>query len=148
MSKIKRVMVFGVFDGLHEGHRYFLAAAQKYGDELIAVVARDETVRVLKNKTPRHNEKERMAAVMQLSRLSLYREDDPRLIDVTRAVLGDRVLGAYDVIKKYKPDIICLGYDQDALGEDLQEKMKIGVIPVIPIRRIAAYKHAHTHPRS
>jgi len=79
-----------------------------------------------------------MAAVMQLSRLSLYREDDPRLIDVTRAVLGDRVLGAYQVIKKYKPDIICLGYDQDALGEDLEEKMESGAIPAISFYRISA----------
>ena len=137
-SAIKKVMVFGVFDGLHEGHRYFLAMAREQGDELIAVVAPDEMVRLLKNKTPRHNEKERMAAVMQLSRLSLYREDDPRLIDVTRAVLGDRVLGAYQVIKKYKPDIICLGYDQDALGEDLEEKMESGAIPAISFYRISA----------
>ncbi|MFY9463295.1 MAG: adenylyltransferase/cytidyltransferase family protein [Candidatus Sungiibacteriota bacterium] len=136
----KKVMVFGVFDGLHEGHRYFLAMAREQGDELIAVVARDEVVRVLKNKTPRHSEEERRRAVAQLLRLSLNSEAKPQLTDASRAVLGDRVLGAYDVIKKYKPDVICLGYDQHALAEDLEKKMQTGVVPVILIRRIAAHK--------
>jgi len=38
-SHNKRVMVFGVFDGLHEGHKSFLRQARKYGGELRAVVA-------------------------------------------------------------------------------------------------------------
>ena len=117
MNKIlKRVMVFGVFDGLHEGHGYFLSEAAKHGDELIAVVARDEMVRALKNKTPRHTEGERRQAVA-------------RAVAVTRAVLGDREQGVYDVIKKDKPDIICIGYDQHALAEDLEKQMAREEIP-------------------
>lgn len=40
-KKFNRVMVFGVFDGLHPGHRAFLRQARKKGDKLIVVVARD-----------------------------------------------------------------------------------------------------------
>lgn len=130
MNKIlKRIMVFGVFDGLHEGHRYFLSEAGKYGDELTIVVARDEMVQMLKNKTPRHIEDERLTAVAQLLRLSLNSEEDPQLMDVGRVVLGDKEQGVYDVIKKYKPDIICVGHDQHALAGDLEEKMAQGEIP-------------------
>jgi len=41
-------MVFGVFDGLHEGHLFFLDEAQKYGDNLIIVVASDINVKNIK----------------------------------------------------------------------------------------------------
>lgn len=120
-------MVFGVFDGLHAGHKYFLAAAREYGDKLIAVVAQDDVVRQLKGKTPRQSEEERRLAVAQLS-------------VVIHAVLGDLVSGTYNVIKEHQPDIICLGYDQDALEEDLAEKMRSGAIRPIPIHRLIAYK--------
>jgi FAD synthetase len=129
---IKRVMVFGVFDGLHEGHWYFLASARKYGDELIVVVARDEVVRVLKNKMPRHNEQERLAMVEGVS-------------EVIRAVLGDEAQGSYGVIAAHNPDIICLGYDQNVLAEDLKEKMRAGIILTIPIRRIASHQSGRMH---
>lgn len=127
VSMRRKIIVFGVFDGLHEGHRYFLSEATKHGDELIVVVARDEMVRVLKNKTPRHNEEERRQAVARMGA-------------VTRAVLGDKEQGVYDVIKKYKPDIVCIGYDQHALAGDLRKKMQTGVISMIPIRHIDTYQ--------
>lgn len=133
MSKIlKKVMVFGVFDGLHEGHRYFLSEAAKHGDELIVVVARDEMVRVLKNKTPRHTEEERRLAVARLGA-------------VTRAVLGDREQGVYNVIKKYNPDIICIGHDQHALAEDLEKRMARGEIPRVSPVRLQEYEGERRH---
>ncbi len=95
-------MVFGVFDGLHDGHRFFLREAKKRGGELIAVVARDAVVWLLKNKTPRHEEKVRVRAIRESG-----------LAD--RVVLGDQKQGTYAVIRRWKPDIICLGYDQHAL---------------------------------
>jgi len=131
-TRPKKVMVFGVFDGLHEGHHAFLRAAKTRGRELVVVVARDEVVRQLKNKTPRHNERERLAAIA-------------RADNSARAVLGDPVLGTYGVIKEHKPDIICLGYDQDALAKDLEEKMKSGVLSAIPLYHIASYRQDHMH---
>ena len=103
--KEKIVMVFGVFDGLHSGHRWFLREAAKHGNELIAVVARDETVRLLKKKNPMQNESERLRALGDIP-------------EISRAVLGDAEMGSYKVLKKYQPDVICLGYDQHAFAED------------------------------
>ena len=132
------VMVFGVFDGLHEGHRYFLEAAREYGSELIAVVARDETVRLLKNKTPQYSEEERRLTVARL--ITAARPDASG-----RAVLGDRALGSYAVIKKYRPDVICLGYDQDALAGDLEKRMKNGEIPAVRLVRLAPHEPQQWH---
>jgi cytidyltransferase-like protein len=47
-KKITTVMVFGTFDGIHDGHRYFLNEAKKFGDKLVVAVAKDTTVKTLK----------------------------------------------------------------------------------------------------
>lgn len=121
-KKTRRVMVFGVFDGLHAGHRAFLRQAKKRGVELIVVVARDEVVRLLKNKTPRHP---------QAARVSALRRNG--LAD--RVALGDKEQGTYRVISRWEPDIICLGYDQGALADDMRKK-----IPDIRLVRLRAHK--------
>ncbi|MEK7084029.1 MAG: adenylyltransferase/cytidyltransferase family protein, partial [Patescibacteria group bacterium] len=54
-----RVLVFGTFDGIHTGHLYFLTQAKKKGRVLTVVIARDETVKQLKQRSPRHGENER-----------------------------------------------------------------------------------------
>ena len=43
-----RVMASGVFDLIHPGHISYLQQARAFGDELVVVVAWDDTVR--KNK--------------------------------------------------------------------------------------------------
>lgn len=106
-------MVFGVFDGLHEGHRFFLQSAHHSG-ELIVVVARDSVVQLLKNKSPKYNELERIGAIQ-------------KFLPEAKVVLGDTEQGSYDVVKKHQPDMICLGYDQRALAEDLQAKLPHGI---------------------
>ena len=109
-------MVFGVFDGLHEGHKHFLKKALEQG-ELIVVVARDLVVQQLKNKTPKISENERMAAVRNFLRPAKpWRSGVPE----ATVVLGDEVQGSYEVVKTHQPDMICLGYDQHRLDEDLQ----------------------------
>ncbi len=107
MRKKKRVVVFGIFDGVHDGHRDFFRQARQYGNELIAVVGRDEICRKLKNKTPKHSEEERRQLVSQES-----------LVD--KALLGDHELSTYRVLENLKPNVICFGYDQDALEKDVQ----------------------------
>lgn len=119
-------MVFGVFDGLHPGHRAFLRQARRYGKELIVVVARDSAVRKLKNKKPRQGEKERLKAVCKVN-------------GVTQAVLGDRRQSSYTVIKKYKPDVVCLGYDQGWLEEDLKRRMSRKLVPRVLLMRLKPY---------
>ena len=125
-EKRKKVMVFGVFDRLHPGHLDFLRQAREHGDELIVVVARDRAVMELKNKTPFHSEAERLAAV----------QDVP---EVTHAVLGDEVQGSYGVIAAHKPDVICVGYDQHGLAEDLNNKTMSGCISSPTIVRLESH---------
>lgn len=105
-----KVMCFGTFDKLHPGHISFLKQAKKHGDNLIVIVGRDKTVRGIKEKYPENSENERLKAIKGLD-----------LIDNAR--LG-RLEDPYGVIKEEKPDIICLGYDQESFTENLEEKIK------------------------
>ena len=61
-SRNMKVMVFGSFDKLHDGHRALFAQAQKHG-EVYAVLSRDESIRRLKKREPRMSEQERLALV-------------------------------------------------------------------------------------
>ena len=53
--------------------------------------------------------------------------------------------GDYAVLRKIKPDIVCVGYDQTSLRSDILQKIKAGVIPKIPIIRIRAYRPKILH---
>ena len=108
---MKKVLVFGVFDGLHQGHEFFLREAKKLGDFLIVVLARDEAVKILKNRIPKHSVEERIKTLK-----------DSNLAD--EVLLGDSKIGEWKVLEKVKPDIIALGYDQDRLGQNLREFLK------------------------
>lgn len=92
-----RVMVFGTFDDLHPGHRYFLDRAEKHG-ELTVVIARDANVRRIKNRAPRYSELERAAAIR-----GAYPD--------VEVVLGHET-DFLHWIHERKPDLLILGYDQ------------------------------------
>jgi FAD synthetase len=94
---VVRVMATGVFDLLHPGHVYFLTEARKLGDELVVVVARDQTARRLKHE-PYSPEHIRRAMVESLK-------------PVDRAVLGSTT-DIYATVVSERPSIIALGYDQ------------------------------------
>lgn len=104
----KKVLVFGVFDLLHKGHEAFLTQAAALGNELIVAVAPDAIVQTLKQKIPRHNERERISKLRQLPM-------------VTKVVLGDTEIGSYQVIIDENPDCIALGYDQQGLQSHLED---------------------------
>lgn len=103
----RTVMVFGCFDGIHAGHHDFLRNARKYGQRLVAVVARDCNV---KKKKPRviHSERERLALVSHF---------------VDEAFLGSEE-DFYAPIKKMRPDVIVIGYDQDYDAAMLSKKIR------------------------
>ena len=125
-NKKRQVVVFGIFDGVHEGHRDFFRQAREYGDALIVILGRDRTVRSLKSKAPQYSEEERLELVKQ----------EPWVSD---AVLGDEELSSYRVLHKLNPDAICLGYDQQALWEDLRRWM-IELGKETPIYFLQPYK--------
>lgn len=120
---MKRVVVFGVFDILHPGHLYFLQQAKKYGNHLTVVVTRKTRVRAEKKHTPVFDERERLKMVFALK-------------EVDRAVLGDRQ-GEWNVLKRLRPDVVCVGYDQN---QSWIKKCGLKKIPeVIRIKRWKNY---------
>lgn len=107
----KRVVVFGIFDGVHDGHRDLFHQAKEYGDELTVIVGRDSAAMTWKQKKPRFSEQERMT----LLRKEPY---------VASAILGDEEQSTYEVLEELKPDVICVGYDQEDLHTDLLSWME------------------------
>jgi cytidyltransferase-like protein len=107
MNRVKG-MVFGVFDGLHEGHAHFLREAASRCDELVAVVATDEAARALKGRAPKFSLSERIARVVALG--------------ASTVAPGDEEQGAWRVLEKHAPDVVFLGYDQDAIAKALDAR--------------------------
>ena len=108
-NPMKKIVVFGSFDPLHEGHRDFFRQAKKLGDYLVVVVARDENIKKIKKHEPRLGEEKRLQAVK-----------GETIID--EAVLGD-IGENYMILDKIKPDIIAVGYDQK-IPKGLKDKVK------------------------
>ncbi len=104
-----RVMASGVFDLLHPGHLYYLKEAKKLGDELVVVVATDNTVRKRKHEpvTPQDMRLEMVQALKPVDMAVLGHEDD-----------------MFRTVEELKPDIIALGYDQDFDEGRLREELK------------------------
>jgi FAD synthetase len=125
--ELKKVVIFGVFDGIHEGHRRFIKQAIKQGEKLVVIVARDKTVQKLKNKIPINNEIDRLNTISNLEEIDL-------------AFLGDGEQGVYSILKEINPDIIYLGYDQKDLHSDLKEKIESGFLPQIELIFGEAYQ--------
>ncbi|MFH1439101.1 MAG: adenylyltransferase/cytidyltransferase family protein [Candidatus Woesearchaeota archaeon] len=138
-----KALIFGTFDKLHKGHVYFIRKADKITDEIICeiakknsknneddstekdeaelyiVVARDENVEKIKGKKPIDNE---MTRLMNVYMLGLAR----------KVMLGDYE-DFFFALKEVKPDIICLGYDQDDRGLEKyikENKLKIKIIRI------------------
>lgn len=114
-------MCFGTFDLLHKGHIHYLQESKKLGKHLTIVVARDENVKKIKNKSPNHSE---VLRILNLRKLDF----------VDQVILGSKV-DFFKVINENKPDIIALGYDQKAPIEKLKTEF-----PNIKIERIDSYK--------
>ena len=118
-----RVMAVGVFDLLHAGHLHYVEQAKRLGDELVVVVAHDDTVRNQKHEPiTTHDLRCRMVAGLKR---------------VDWAVVGNPPTSPiFDILDDIKPDIIALGYDQkhsvDAIREglDAHEHSDIKVVRV------------------
>ena len=100
-------LVFGVFDGLHEGHRAMLEQARFRVDRLVVALPSDRAVEGLKSKIP-----------SQLWEVRSQALRDSGLVD--DVVLGDETLGEYHILDVVQPDVVLLGYDQRDLKKDLE----------------------------
>ncbi|PIR75282.1 MAG: FAD synthase [Candidatus Magasanikbacteria bacterium CG_4_9_14_0_2_um_filter_42_11] len=108
---MKTVLLFGTFDFLHSGHIFTFEEAKKLGDKLVVSVARDSAVEKIKGKKPLHAEEERLALVKHID-------------IVNDAFLGDEEQSVYSFFSEFVPDVIALGYDQDALKVDIETFLK------------------------
>lgn len=106
---MKTVLLFGTFDILHVGHLNVFKQARKLGERVVVVVGRDANIKKIKGQAPINSEKDRVELLKHID-----------LID--EAVLGakDKV---YELIRKIKPDVIALGYDQQAYTDKLPAKL-------------------------
>lgn len=118
------VMAFGTFDIFHAGHEYYLKQAKALGDFLIVVIARDRTVQQIKGEKPQQNEKERAKTVSQTG-------------IPNKVVLGNHG-DKYKVLKKHRPAIIALGYDQFVFTHKLKKTL-IDLNLDAEIHRLPAY---------
>lgn len=105
-----RVMASGVFDIIHTGHISYLEQAKAYGDELVVVIACDETVRRNKHE-PITPDKMRARIVSNLK-------------PVDRVIIGKSGGNIFDTVSEIQPDIIVLGYDQHFREDDLREELE------------------------
>lgn len=109
---MKTILTGGKFNHIHPGHVWLLKKAERLG-RLIVVLAHDK-----------HNR--RSYAV----KAKIRKKNLEKLKLADRIVIGSST-GFVGVVKKYKPNIIVLGYDQkipDKITEDYIKKHKIRVV--------------------
>ena len=107
-----RVMAVGIFDILHAGHLHSVEQAKSLGDELIVVIAHDETVRRQKHEP--------------ITSQELRRRMVEGLKPVDKAIVGNPPgVPIFEILGEVKPHVIALGYDQkhsiDAIRAGLDE---------------------------
>lgn len=108
-SEPVRIFIGGTFDGLHRGHLFLfefarrrgLAMGRRLGREgvrLSVAIARDESVARIKHRPPHQSHDERRALVAAL-----------RIVDDAFVGAPNEFLKS---VRRVKPDLIVLGYDQ------------------------------------
>ncbi len=107
-----RVMAVGIFDLLHAGHLHYVEQAKSLGEELVVVIAHDETVRKQKHEP--------------VTGQDLRRRMVEGLKPVDQAIIGNPPgVPIFEILKQIEPDLIALGYDQkhsiDAIRKGLDQ---------------------------
>jgi cytidyltransferase-like protein len=119
---MSKVLVFGTFDRLNDGHVAFLERARRFGDELTALVVEDEFVIKYKGKKPVWSLKMRMGAVRRLPfKPTVYQED---------------IRESWKSLKTIQPDVIVLSAEQagwrhrlDLVLEEYRLLTRVEVLP-------------------
>jgi len=97
-KRLRVVFIGGGFEVIHAGHLHTLNEAKSLGDVLVAVVARDDTIRRRKGRDPVSPEDERQELLASLRQ-------------VDKALLGVKG-NIYTMLERVRPDVVALGYDQ------------------------------------
>ena len=94
-----KVMAVGIFDLLHAGHLHYVEQAKSLGEELVVVIAHDETVRKQKHEP--------------VTGQDLRRRMVEGLKPVDQAIIGNTPgVPIFEILKQIDQDLIALGYDQ------------------------------------
>lgn len=101
------VLTFWTFDVFHEGHKYFLNEAKKYGDYLVTIVARDETVKKIKWFDTHFTQEQRQKEIQQSH--------------IAHEVCIGKKEHPLSWLLEYKPKVICLWYDQQGFSHLLDD---------------------------
>ncbi len=105
----RKVVCAGTFDHLHPGHIDFLKQAKSLGDELVVIVARDETVKRIKGFLPTNDESRR--------------RDDVKGTGIPDSVvLGNIDTDIFQILEELQPDVIALGYDQRVSEDEILKR--------------------------
>jgi cytidyltransferase-like protein len=117
---MKKVLCGGCFNKIHPGHAYFLKQAKAFGDYLIVVLANDK------------NNKKKYAVPAK-----------KRMTAIKKLKLADKiVVGSPDnfinVVKKHKPSIVAIGYDQ-SLPLYVRKYLKKNNINTVRIKKLGNY---------
>ena len=118
------MLATGVFDLLHLGHLRFLEESKRRGgprSRLVVIVAADKTVFRKKGKGPVIPGGQRRELVAAL-----------RVVD--RAILGREEIDLLADLKEVKPDIVCVGYDQDEIRAAVTRLIRKQALPIRVIR--------------
>ncbi|MBS9783768.1 adenylyltransferase/cytidyltransferase family protein [Candidatus Gracilibacteria bacterium] len=117
----RHIMTFGTFDLFHPGHVYYLTEAQKLGEKMTIVIARDHRVIEKKGRQPIHDENRRQKNVAGV-------------FSGAQVILGDES-DIFQPIREKNPDLLVFGYDQKVPLEAIQAQF-----PDIGIARIDGFE--------
>jgi FAD synthetase len=118
-----KIVTFGVFDIVHEGHVKFLKKCKNLSKDakLTVVIARDSIVLREKGKESLIPEGQRRHIVESLK-------------PVDKAILGNEGSDKLKIVEEIKPDVIVLGYDQGWDEKELEQELRKRGLKVRVIR--------------
>lgn len=102
LTMVRKVFVSGCFDLLHSGHVAFLKTAAEFGDVYVGV-GRDESIELLKRKTPVNTETERLFMVRSV-----------RYVKEAWLNSGVGLLDFAEDLERFRPDIFVVNEDGHA----------------------------------
>lgn len=105
---MKKVAVWGKFDGLHQGQLEFLKHARELGDELYVVVVPDKKVKENSNELPVKTAEARKRELIGL--------------DFITDVYVDCLSDGLQSILTLRPDVFAFGHDQKTQWEEQLQK--------------------------
>ena len=121
-----KVITFGTFDILHEGHINILHRAKIYGDTLIVGVSSDEM-----NKS-----KGKLSVQDIFTRCTVIES----LRDVDMVFVEESMDKKKEYIERYKADILVMGHDWEGKFDYLNDVCKVVYLPRTPGVSTTQYK--------